>query len=475
MTKNRKLGFSCKFNYGLGQLAWAAKDSCFQFFLFFYYTQLLGLSAFLAGTAALLALIADAISDPIIGQVSDSYRAGKWGRRHPFMIVAVLPFCFSLIAIFNPPAELSQLELFIWYLVAAITVRTFLTLFSVPHMALGAELTNDYTERTSIVVYRTLLAYTGGLSIQVVAWFFLIPIAAATGNEAEGYRNVGYLGAAVGFIGMVYAIYGTRKHIPDLIKTSERQQSQPWHYAFTHLVGLLRVKSVRVLLLGGLLISTAGGLSNTLLIHVNTFFYGFSSNQIGVFMLCVLLALFPASWLALKGTYYLGKPKTLIVLISIATLLGPVPVMAHLFGLTPPSGSGALLLIVCSFIVFQQSFYIGHINVVSAMLPDVADELAVLSGLRQEGILNSAVMLTQKMTFGLGTFIAGLTVELAGFQGDTRVADVSDSMLAGLAWVYGPGVALLLLVAAFVYSHYSVNKTRYLEIRAQLDGRVHEK
>lgn len=475
MTENRKLGFSCKFSYGVGQLAWAAKDTCFQFFLFFYYTQLLGLSAFLAGTAALLALIADAISDPIIGQMSDSYRAGKWGRRHPFMLVAVLPFCFSLIAIFNPPAELSQLGLFIWYLVAAITVRTFLTLFSVPHMALGAELTNDYTERTSIVVYRTLLAYAGGLSIQIIAWFFLIPIAAATGNEAEGFRNVGYLAAAIGFIGMVYAIHGTRKHIPHLLKTSTRQQSQPWHYAFTHLVDLLRVKSVRILLLGGLVISVAGGLSNTLLIHVNTFFYGFSSNQIGVFMLCVLLALFPASWLALKGTHFLGKPKTLILLISAATLLGPVPVMAHLFGLTPPSGSSALLLIVCSFIVLQQSFYIGHINVVSSMLPDVADELATVSGLRQEGLLNSAVMLTQKMTFGLGTFLAGLTVELAGFQGDTRVEDVSDSMITGLAWVYGPGVALLLLLAVFVYSHYRVNKDRYLEIRAQLDGRAYEK
>ena len=68
---------------------------------------------------------------------------------------------------------------------------------------------------------------------------------------------------------------------------------------------------------------------------------------------------------------------------------------------------------MCIFIVIHQSFYIAHLNVVTAMLPDVADELALDTGLRQEGILNSAMMLTQKVTFGLGAFFAGLTIVFA--------------------------------------------------------------
>lgn len=66
-----------KISYGLGNLSLSAKDICFNFFLFFYYSQMLGLSASMAGLAALLALIADGISDPIIGQVSDNYRNGQ--------------------------------------------------------------------------------------------------------------------------------------------------------------------------------------------------------------------------------------------------------------------------------------------------------------------------------------------------------------------------------------------------------------
>ena len=186
-----QLPFRTKFSYSLGQFAWGAKDTSFHYFLFFYYTQFLGLSASLAGLAALLALVADAISDPIIGQVSDNWKGGKWGRRHPFMAAAIVPFPLFLIAIFNPPEGLSQQLLFAWYLGNAIIIRTFLTLFTVPHLALGAELSEDYEERTSIATFRNLMGYTGGLSIQVIAWFVLIPAATAAGMVATGYRNVG--------------------------------------------------------------------------------------------------------------------------------------------------------------------------------------------------------------------------------------------------------------------------------------------
>ena len=73
----KKLNKKTRFSYGVGQVAFSAKDTCFQFFLFFYYTQIFGLSASLAGLAALLALVADGISDPIIGQISDNFKKDK--------------------------------------------------------------------------------------------------------------------------------------------------------------------------------------------------------------------------------------------------------------------------------------------------------------------------------------------------------------------------------------------------------------
>lgn len=467
---SNQLTGSTKISYGLGQVAWASKDTCFQFFLFFYYTQMLGLSPSLAGLAALLALVADAISDPIIGQVSDHWRSQRWGRRHPFMIASVVPFCLSLVAIFNPPAELTGYGLFLWYLGWAIAVRTFLTLFTVPHMALGAELTEDYSERTSIAVYRNLIAYLGGLSIQVVAWFVLIPTAIAAGHIIEGYRQIGYVGAVLAFVCMLFSILGTKSHIPRLVAVPRKQESQPWYFAFANLMGLLRIQSARAVLLGSLVMATTVGVSSTMLLHINTYFYGFSSEQMGVFMLAIVLSLVPASWMAMKGTQWFGKPISVIYLLVAAACVGPMPVLLHLYGLTPENGSGALLAVVCSFIVLHQAFYIAKLNVVAAIIPDVVDEIELETGVRQEGILNSAMMLTQKVTFGLGAFFAGVAIELSGFKGVTSVADMSADMLTRLAWMYGPGLSLMLLLSAYCYSRYKVNHQRYDEIRIQLES-----
>lgn len=462
------LSFRTKFSYSLGQFSWAAKDTSFHYFLFFYYTQFLGLSASLAGLAALLALTADAISDPIVGQVSDNWRGGKWGRRHPFMAAAIVPFPLFLIAIFNPPESLSQYQLFAWYLANAIVIRTFLTLFTVPHLALGAELSEDYEERGSIATFRNLMGYVGGLSIQLAAWFVLIPMATAAGAAAMGYRNVGFVAAALAVVGMMVAFWGTRDRIQYLAKTSEAQQARPWYYAFGDVVSMLKNHSARIYLSANLVLVVAVGVSNTMLLHINNFFYGFSSQQTGIFMLAIFLCLLPAAWIARHCVHRFGKERGIIRLVCTMAVIGPMPVMLHLYGFTPPSGSMALLAVVCSFIVLHQSLYIANLNIAGGMVPDIADELALTSGMRQEGIINSGMMLAQKMTFGLGAFFAGIAIDFAGMDGVTEASQVTGTMMERLAWVYGPGLMCVTFLVALIYSRYTLTRSRLEEIRRQM-------
>ena len=82
--------------------------------------------------------------------------------------------------------------------------------------------------------------------------------------------------------------------------------------------------------------------------------------------------------------------------------------------------------------------------------------------------MNSAMMLTQKVTFGLGSFFAGLAIDFAGFEGVDSVADTNPEMLARLIWVYGPGISLLTLAGAWIYSRYQLTQERCLEIQVQL-------
>jgi Na+/melibiose symporter-like transporter len=91
------------------------KQSAFSTFLFFYYNQVLGLSGALAGMAALMALLVDAITDPMVGRLSDRFKS-RWGRRHPFMLAGAIPFGIAIMVLFAPPDGLSQMQLFSWML-----------------------------------------------------------------------------------------------------------------------------------------------------------------------------------------------------------------------------------------------------------------------------------------------------------------------------------------------------------------------
>lgn len=138
----------------MGQIAEGVKNTGFTTFLLFYYNSVLRLSGTYAGTALLIALVFDAVTDPLVGSLSDSFKH-RLGRRHPFMYASAIPLAVSFGLIFSPPEGLGQIGLFLWLTRFAILVRASMTLYHVPHMALGAELTSDYHERIIVVAYRS--------------------------------------------------------------------------------------------------------------------------------------------------------------------------------------------------------------------------------------------------------------------------------------------------------------------------------
>ena len=156
------LTFNTKFAYGIGQLAEGLKNSALSTFVLFYYNQVLGLSGTLAGTAILIALLFDAVSDPLAGSLSDNWQS-RWGRRHPFMYASALPLGIAFFFLFSPPEGLSEFSLFLWLTVTVVLTRGAMTLYHVPHIALGAELSEDYDERTQVVSYRYFLGFAGYL------------------------------------------------------------------------------------------------------------------------------------------------------------------------------------------------------------------------------------------------------------------------------------------------------------------------
>tara|TARA_B110000459_G_scaffold178482_1_gene203762 strand:- start:729 stop:1064 length:336 start_codon:yes stop_codon:yes gene_type:complete len=96
-----------KWSYAVGNVPFSVKETAFANFVVFYYTQVNGLSGSLAGLAMFMALVWDAITDPIVGSWSDNFRS-RWGRRHPLLVAGALPTTVLFLGLFAPPDGLSE-------------------------------------------------------------------------------------------------------------------------------------------------------------------------------------------------------------------------------------------------------------------------------------------------------------------------------------------------------------------------------
>jgi Na+/melibiose symporter-like transporter len=156
--------------FGIGASGEAIYLGLSNAFIVIFYNQVIGLNNALIGIAIMLAMIGDAISDPLVGIVSDRWRS-RLGRRHPFLIAAPVPLALSLYCVFNPPDWLLDLSsdtaIFIWLSVWTIVSRTVLTLFNVPHLALGGELSKDQHERSQLFSANTIFGAVSGSRIRL--------------------------------------------------------------------------------------------------------------------------------------------------------------------------------------------------------------------------------------------------------------------------------------------------------------------
>ncbi|MEM9842892.1 MAG: MFS transporter, partial [Pseudomonadota bacterium] len=198
MTRAQNISLATKALYGGGSIASGIKDTAFNVFLLFFYTQVAGLSGALAGLAIFIALLLDAVSDPLVGYWSDRFQSA-WGRRHPFMYFAALPMGAAFYFLFNPPFDASQNLLFVWMVVFAVLVRFFMTFYAVPSSALIAEMTANYDERTTLSGYRVFLGWVGGLTFATIGYvvFFAPSDAFEDGRlNPTAYQGFALLGAS---------------------------------------------------------------------------------------------------------------------------------------------------------------------------------------------------------------------------------------------------------------------------------------
>ena len=328
--------------YGIGSTVPAVKNTAFNTFLLFYYTQVLGLSGTLSGAALLIGLCFDAVTDPLMGSISDNFKS-KFGRRHPFMAMAVIPLSLSLYLLFDPPAAMGRKGLFLWMTTFVIAVRLMLTLFQVPYLALGAELTEDYVERTTVSTYRTTFGFFSGIAATIIAFFIFFPETKThqLGQmNAAGYPSFAIFCAIVIVIMAMVCILATRKEIPFLPRARENQSSLRLSRLYRELKLALSNPSFRIIFITTLFSGTLNGVYINIGLHVNTYFWEFNSRNLAILSTSLLFSAI-LTFFIMRWIEKFEKKKAYIAT-CLLTSFGSVLVLLRLFDLLPPNGSPIL-------------------------------------------------------------------------------------------------------------------------------------
>ena len=459
-----------KVSYGVGQAAEGIKNAAFNVFVFFYYTQVLGLPTVYTGIAIGIALALDSITDPLIGSLSDNWQ-GKHGRRHPFIYASILPLGLAFVGLFNPP-ELGEFSLFLWLTVFSVATRAMMTLYYVPHVSLGAELTDDFNERTEVVAFRYFFSYVGGILTYGIGFLYYFP---DTQFNAEAYGPFGITLSLLMMASVLLTAMGTRGRIPHLPASRvSHDKISPWSVlkkTLSEIRSALTNQSFRWLFSGVLIVFAMVGVDNALNLHMNTYFWELQGQGNLYFFAATPVGALLGTAFASTFTRWFDKKPSVIIGTLCWALCQVIPVVLRLLGWFPANGTDELLVTLI-VIKFVQGFGVVQALIAfNSMVADVVDEHELITGLRQEGIFFSSVSFSNKMTSGIGTVAAGFALALIDWPTGADVqtaADIGAETIAWLGLIYGPIVSGFALVCVYCYSKYGLNRQRHADIVAEL-------
>ncbi|MDX1733031.1 MAG: MFS transporter [Halioglobus sp.] len=462
-----------KWSYAVGNMPYAVKDAAFINFVIFYYTQVQGLSGTLAGLAAFIAMSWDAITDPIVGSWSDTIRS-RWGRRHPPILLGGLPFAALFVVLFAPPADLGETGLFVWFTLAAMALRTFLTIYFIPYSAMGAELSTDYDERTVIAKARVTMAWVAGMLLPALAFAFIFQGDGDSDGRliAANYTTYGFFSAAIAAVTLLFCVWGTRTVIARLPTASDKEPGFGLRKAIADLRTALGNHNFRVSVGAKLAFGMAAGVYTTLALYMGTYFWEFSSEQLaGLVVPYAFGTLLAFSVIARLGTRHdkatLFGAASLVIAVNTFWFIG-----LRLFDLLP--GNGHPLIYPLQWVnTVIAVFAVASVQILGiSLLADILDEHEVATGRRQEGVFFAASTFVLKATSGVGSLVAGLVIDAAGIQSGSQPGEISAQSLAALGWFNIVIICLLAMVAFLFARRICLSREDHREIRRTLDARA---
>jgi GPH family glycoside/pentoside/hexuronide:cation symporter len=461
-----KLSAATKIIYGTGQSVDAIIATILIAFLFFFLTVVCKLSGPLAGALLMITLLIDAVVDPLIGALSDVSRS-RWGRRHVFMLGSIVPLALSLGLMFSLPASLGEWQTFGALLALLATMRIAYSAFLLPYSALGAELTDDYAERSSVVAYRQTVA--SAMSFVPIVFGYWIFLAGPKGLlDRAGYVPFAWACAAVVLVFGLFCAIATlplrhRLHTATPIEPGTRVSASLLH----SITAVARDRSFLLLFFVVLIFNVAQGITLNLNIHVSKYFWHLSDQSLRVLGLVQPAGFVLGIPFSVLVTRYFEKRAIVVggfVLFCTAQALLP---LLKLIGVLPESENVAITLLSISNALMAAGYTVLFISFTS-MIADAADQHELHHGARREALFFAGVAFATKAAAAVGGMAAGVVLTLVGFPQDVAHHPVTSTTANLLGLAAGPCAAIVTTLCVFLTSRYRLDRAAHQGILEQL-------
>ncbi len=455
-----------KIAFGIGMLANQMFPAALGIFMVVLVRDL-GFPPLLWGIVFFFPRIFDAITDPIMGFISDNTRS-KWGRRRQYVLLGALVMGISYVIMWQLHKENSLTYNFVYFMIFSFLFYLGLTIFSVPYVAMGYEMSSDFHERTRIMA---VAQWIGQWAWVIAPWFWVIIYKPEWfPSPAAGCRQLAiWVGLICMGLAMVPGFFIKSKSTKDadhLQELSRKNIKSNVSAFFKGFVDAFKNVEFRRLCVSTFFIfnsfNTIAAFSFFIIVY---YLFGGDAGAAGVWAPlhgCVgaLSTTFIVIPIVSKMAQKIGKKKTFIISQSIS-IIGYI-----LFWFTFVPGKPYLFFIALPFF----SFGIGGLfTLMMSMTADVCDLDELNTGLRREGIFGAIFWWMVKFGFAIAGLLSGSIMAIVKFSPDAAVQPAGA--ITGMRIFYSALPIAGTLIAILIMSKYDLTEKRANEIRAELEER----
>jgi GPH family glycoside/pentoside/hexuronide:cation symporter len=460
---SKKLDFKTKLAYGAGDLGPAITGNIATFYMMFFFTNVAGIPAGLAGSILMIGKIWDGINDPMVGMLTDKTQSRRWGRRLPWLLYGAIPFGFFFFLQWIVPQFTADKNINIWclfwyYVAIGIVSQAFFTVVNLPYTAMTPELSQDYDERTSLNSFRFTFSIGGSILSLILAKIIFSQIT----DQQQHYLVLAAVCSVIAILSLYWCVYGVRDRIL-AFEAKRMQLPKEAEIPFFEQLKIVFSNKPFLFVIAIYLFSWLGvQITASIIPYFVINCMGMQEGDIPTVMIAVqgtaLFMLFIWNYLSQKIgkklVYFLGMSCWIIAAIG-------------LFFLQPNQVGLMYVMAVMAGVGVSTAYLIPW-----SMIPDVIELDELQTGQRREGIFYGFMVLLQKFGLAFGLFLVGNTLQAYGFKetvaGQSSLPIQPESALLAIRIVVGPIPTVCLIVGLVLVYFYPITREMHAEIMLKL-------